>query len=301
MIISASRRTDIPAFYSDWFLKRIEEGFVMVRNPMNLRQVSRVSLEPESVDCIVFWTKNPANMIKRLKDLDDRNYHYYFHFTLTPYDKAIEPNLPSKGELVATFIELSNQIGKKRVLWRYDPILITNELDREYHYKSFESLAGKLAGHTEKCIISFVDFYAKCRERLTSLSAREISPEDIYAIAKTFADVGKANDIKIETCAEEAEIVELGIVHGKCIDDKLISRISGHQLDVKKDKSQRELCGCVASVDVGAYNTCFYNCLYCYAKNGSKALTVKTASHDIASPLLSSTIEDNDKITIRIG
>jgi hypothetical protein len=300
MIISASRRTDIPAFYSDWFLKRIAEGFVMVRNPMNARQVSRVSLEQEAVDCIVFWTKNPANMINKLKDLDQKNYNYYFQFTLTPYDKTIEPNLPAKDDVVSTFIELSKRIGKERVIWRYDPILITNELDRKYHYQSFESLTGKLAGHTDKCIISFVDFYDKCRKRLMSLNAREISREDMYAIAQTFAGIGKANDIKIETCAEEADLAELGIAHGKCIDDELISRIIGRPLEVKKDKSQRELCGCGASFDVGAYNTCFFNCLYCYANHGSEAVTAKTALHNIDSPLLSGDTEDGDKITIKI-
>jgi DNA repair photolyase len=296
MIISASRRTDIPAFYSDWFLKRIAAGFAMVRNPMNARQVSRVSLEPESVDCIVFWTKNPANMIDKLKDLDQRKHNYYFQFTLTPYDKAVEPNLAAKDDIISTFIALSKRIGKERVIWRYDPILITTELDREYHYRSFESLAKKLAGHTEKCIISFVDFYAKCHKRLQGLNAREISQEDMYAIAQTFAHIGKAADIKIETCAEEADLAEFGIIHGKCIDDELISRIIGRPLEMKKDKSQRELCGCVASFDVGAYNTCFFNCLYCYANHGREAVTAKTANHDIDSPFLSGQIEDGDKI-----
>jgi len=299
MIISASRRTDIPAFYSDWFLKRIEEGFVLVRNPMNTRQVSRVSLVPGSVDCIVFWTKNPANMIDKLKYLDDRKFNYYFQFTLTPYDKAVEPNLPSKDEVVTTFIELSKRIGKTRVIWRYDPILITNDLDREYHYRSFESLAGKLAGHTEKCIISFVDFYAKCRKRLSILNAREISPEDIDAIANVFAGIGKANNIKIQTCAEETALEELGIAHGKCVDDKLISRVIGRPHELKKDKSQRELCDCVASFDVGAYNTCFHHCLYCYANHGNDAVMAKTARHRIESPLLSDLLEESDKIFIK--
>jgi uncharacterized protein DUF1848 len=301
MIISASRRTDIPAFYSDWFLKRIEEGFVMVRNPMNPRQVSKVSLEPGAVDCIVFWTKNPANMIGKLADLEERKYSYYFQFTLTPYNKTIEPNLAPKDDVISTFIALSERIGKERVIWRYDPILFTNELDREYHYRSFDSLAGKLAGHTEKCVISFVDFYAKCRKRLTSLNAREVTREDMYAVARTFAGIGKAQGIKIETCAEEADLSEFGIVHGKCIDDGLISRITGRQLEVKKDKSQRELCGCVASFDVGAYNTCFFNCLYCYANNGKEVVTEKTANHRKDSPLMAGDLEDGDNVCLRTG
>lgn len=287
MIISASRRTDIPAFYSDWFMKRIEEGFVLVRNPMNARQVSRISLAPELVDCIVFWTKNPARMIDKLTVLDREKYSYYFQFTLTPYGKDIEPNVRDKNDVAATFIELSERIGKERVVWRYDPILMTDSINRDFHYRSFERLARALTGHTDTCIISFVDFYAKCRKRLSSLKAREMSLEDIRAVAGAFAGICKAYNLKLETCAEEVDLSDLGIGHGKCIDDELISRIIGRPFEVKKDKSQRELCGCAASTDIGAYNTCPFGCLYCYANNGSEAVSAKISLHDRESPLLS--------------
>src|SRR5512143_1704999 len=169
MIISASRRTDIPAFYSEWFMKRIEEGHVMVRNPMNARQVSRISLEPELVDCIVFWTKDPSRMIGKLDVLDQKKYSYYFQFSLTPYGKDIEPSVPEKKKVVSAFIELSERIGKERVVWRYDPILLTDSINRDYHFRSFEHLAKALAGHTGKCIISFADFYKKCTKRLSGV------------------------------------------------------------------------------------------------------------------------------------
>ena len=255
MIISASRRTDIPAFYSDWFMKRIEEGFVLVRNPMNARHVSRISLAPELVDCIVFWTKNPARMIDKLTVLDQKKYNYCFQFTLTPYGKDIEPNVPDKNDIVSTFIELTERIGKERVVWRYDPILMTDSISRDFHYRSFERLARALTGHTDTCIISFVDFYAKCRKRLSSLKAREMSLGDIRAIAEAFAGICSAYNLKLKTCAEEVDLSDLGIDHGKCIDDELISGIIGRPFEVKKDKSQRELCRCVASTDIGAYNT----------------------------------------------
>ena len=287
MIISASRRTDIPAFYSDWFMKRIEEGFVLVRNPMNARQVSRISLAPELVDCIVFWTKNPARMIDKLTVLDRKKYNYYFQFTLTPYGEDIEPNVPDKNDVVSTFIQLSERIGKERVVWRYDPILMTDSINRDFHSRSFERLARALTGHTDTCIISFVDFYAKCRKRLSSLKAREMSLGDIRAIAEAFAVICRAYSLKLETCAEEVDLSDLGIDHGKCIDDKLISRIIGRPFEVKKDKSQRELCGCVASTDIGAYNTCPCGCIYCYANNGSEAVSAKMSLHDRESPLLS--------------
>jgi DNA repair photolyase len=287
MIISASRRTDIPAFYSDWFMRRVEEGFVLVRNPMNANQVRRVSLAPEDVDCIVFWTKNPKRMLDKLRVLDERKLNYYFQFTLTPYHKAIEPNLPEKNEVIATFIELSDRIGRERVIWRYDPIVLTSRLDREYHYQAFERLAKQLSGRTEKCVISFVDFYAKCRKRLSSLEARDIARDDIYAVSEAFSRICRAYGLKLETCAEETDLRSLGIAHGKCIDDALVSRIAGRTISAGKDKVQRELCGCVASVDIGEYNTCPHNCLYCYANYSKESVARKQSQHDELSPLLS--------------
>jgi len=270
MIISASRRTDIPAFYGDWFMERIAEGHVMVRNPMNSHQVSRVSLDPEDVTCIVFWTKNPANIIDKLQILDDMNYHYYFQFTLTPYGKVVETNVRDKNDILSTFIRLSERIGKERVVWRYDPILVTDTLTEDYHVRSFERLAEALAGHTERCIISFVDFYAKCRKRLSGLRAQALGYQDMRAIAESFAAIGKARNLKLETCAEEIDLSDLAIDHAHCIDDKLVSRIVGRHLTLKKDKRQRERCRCVASVDIGAYNTCSHGCLYCYANSGNR-------------------------------
>ncbi len=139
MILSASRRTDIPAFYSEWFFNRIKEGYLLVRNPMNIHQVNRINLSPQLVDCIVFWTKNPKPMLKRLDEL--KNYKYYFQFTLNSYDKTIEPNVPLKKDLIETFIKMSNLVGKEKLIWRYDPILLTNVFTKEYHYKWFEKLA----------------------------------------------------------------------------------------------------------------------------------------------------------------
>jgi Domain of unknown function (DUF1848). len=160
MIISASRRTDIPAFYSEWFLNRIKAGFLIVRNPMNPKQLSRIVLTPDVVDCIVFWTKNPTPMLPKLDELKD--YNYYFQFTLTGYGQDIERNLPSKKDvLIPAFLELSEKIGAHRVIWRYDPILINSKYSEEYHVSAFKQIAEALNGHTEKCVFSFVDRYRK--------------------------------------------------------------------------------------------------------------------------------------------
>ena len=163
MILSASRRTDIPTFYSEWFFNRIKEGFLYVRNPMNAHQISRIDLSPEVVDCIVFWTKNPIPMLPRLPELDA--YKYYFQFTLTGYGKDMETNLPDKkGQLIPAFQELAGKIGKKRVIWRYDPIVFTKKYTPDYHIRAFTQIAEALDGCTEKCVISFVDIYAKNRK-----------------------------------------------------------------------------------------------------------------------------------------
>lgn len=284
MIISCSRRTDIPAFYSDWFFNRILEGYVLVRNPMNAKQLRNVSLLPPDVDCIVFWTKDPAPMLDRLHLLKD--YNYYFLFTLTPYDKDIEPNLPPKTKIIDTFLRLSDKIGKKRIIWRYDPILLSTNINIDYHMDHFHDLARRLSGHTEKCIISFLDMYRHLQDKSVGLSIRPPDEIEMRTLAEKIAAIANANNIKVETCAEEAELDDLGIEYGKCIDDRLISELIGTKLNIEKDKYQRELCRCVASVDIGEYNTCKHGCRYCYANVSQKKLEKNLSQHYSQSPLL---------------
>ena len=168
MIISASRRTDIPAYYADWFCNRIREGYVCVRNPMNFHQVSRIDLSPDVVDGIVFWTKNPLPLMARLEEL--RGYTFYFQFTLTPYGKDVEPCVPSKNDVILpAFQELSRRVGPERVIWRYDPILFTNRYTMDYHITFFSQLARRLEGYTRKCIISFVDLYRNTQTNMKGL------------------------------------------------------------------------------------------------------------------------------------
>jgi Domain of unknown function (DUF1848). len=297
MIISCSRRTDIPAFYSDWFFNRIREGFVLVRNPMNSKQVRNVSLAPQDVDCIVFWTKDPAPLLDRLHLL--KAYNYYFQFTLTPYDKDIEPNLPPKTEIINTFMKLSDKIGKKRIIWRYDPILLSQRGDIEYHIEHFEWLAKRLSSHTEKCIISFIDMYRHLQGNIADLAIRSPEESEMRVLAEKIAAIANANNIKVETCAEKVELADLGIQHGKCIDDGLISELTGTKLNIAKDKYQRELCGCVVSVDIGEYNTCRHRCRYCYANSNPKTVEIKLSLHNDQSALLIGEANDMPKNTQR--
>ncbi|MGB9779721.1 DUF1848 domain-containing protein [Caldanaerobacter sp.] len=292
MIVSASRRTDIPAFYSEWFFKRLEKGFVMVRNPFNFHQVTKVPLTKNWVEGFVFWTKNPAEMMKKLYLLEE--YPYYFLFTLNPYDKAIERNVTDKDLVIKIFQNLSKTIGKERVIWRYDPIILTPEFDIKYHVDSFKWLTSHLADFTEKCIISFVTFYSKIEKNLRKIGAHPISREEKIEVASKFYEIAKENGIKIEVCAEEEDLSPFGVFPAKCVDKSLIERISGKKLQVKKDKNQRKFCGCDESVDIGTYDTCLHGCIYCYANSSREAIRKNVKNFDINSPLLCSHLVEGD-------
>lgn len=298
MILSVSRRTDIPNYYSDWFITRIKEGFLYVRNPMNAHQISKIDLSPEVIDCIVFWTKNPANMIEKLEDL--QKYMYYFQFTLTGYGKDVEPNLPNKREeLIPTFKRLSEKIGKERVIWRYDPILISKRYTINYHLKAFEEIASSLAAYTEKVVISFVDLYSKTLRNTRKLDIRQITNEEMIEVAGEMAQIASKYNLIIETCAEQINLQEAGIQHGSCIDKKLIERLLGCKLIAEKDKNQREACGCFESVEVGAYNTCLNGCKYCYANFNDSKVEDHVKSYNRNSALLCGNISSDDRITER--
>lgn len=297
MIISASRRTDIPAFYGDWFLKRIQEGFALVRNPMNPRQVRRISLKRGDVDCIVFWTKNPANMLPRLDLLE--NYPYYFQFTLNPYDQELEPGVPPKPEVIDTFKRLSDKLGQDRVIWRYDPILVNERMDLSWHGQSFAMLAGKLHDYAAGCVISFVDYYKKLDKSFKAKDIAELDRKKMRELAVRLSAIAKEYGLKLETCAEEIDLSDMGIGHGRCIDPELIGNITGVQIKDEKDQNQRKPCGCIPSVDVGAYNTCGHGCLYCYANHSADSVKRNTACYNVNSPVLCGKLAGNDRVVDR--
>ena len=295
MILSVSRRTDIPNYYFDWFCNRLREGWLYVRNPMNERQVSRIELMPETVDCIVFWTKNPAAMMNKLSLLDP--YSYYVQFTLTGYGRDVEPGLPDKRSvLLPRFRQLSRAIGKKRVIWRYDPILFTPVYTSSYHLKAFAEIAGELEGYTETAVISFVDMYSKIRKNMKALQLRELPEQELMEFAGRLADIAKMHGITVRSCAEALDLEAAGIRHGSCIDPRLIEEIAGCRILTAKDKNQRKECGCAESVEIGAYNTCKKGCLYCYANYDRKAVLDNMKIHDSASPLLTGRLRAEDKV-----
>jgi len=298
MILSVSRRTDIPNYYSDWFYQRVKEGYCYVRNPMNARQISKISLSPEVVDCIVFWTKNPAPMMARLPEL--KAYRYYFQFTLTGYGRDVEPGVPHKKEVVIpTFQSLSREIGKERVIWRYDPILFTEKYTMEYHLSAFAQIAEALCGYTDKCVISFVDIYAKNRKSMDGLHCQAFPEEKLKEFAGKLNRIAGQYHIELATCAETMDLSECGISHNSCIDKRQIEKIIGCKISGAKDKNQRKECGCMESVEIGAYDTCKNGCLYCYANQSEAQVCRTTGLYDVNSPLLCGVVTEQDGITER--
>ena len=297
MIISASRRTDIPAFYFEWFLKRLDEGFFYVRNPMNPRQVSRIDIAPENTDCIVFWTKNPIPAIKRLGELNA--YMYYFQYTLNNYPDMIESNLPSFTDRLEAFKELAGLIGKERVIWRYDPIFLTEDIDVKYHLENFEKIAEELQDSTEEVVVSLIDDYRKIRNNMKEIGLRQISIEEEELLFQGMKSISDRFGLRLSSCAETRNLALYGILPGKCIDDELISRLLKQPIIAKKDKNQREQCGCVESMEIGAYNTCTHGCRFCYANLNDNIIGENIAKHDRNSPLLIGDICEHDKITTR--
>ena len=286
MIISASRRTDIPCYYADWFINRIKAGSVLVRNPMHHAQISRIKLASSAVDCIVFWTKDPANMLDQLPIIDEMGYRYYFQFTLTPYDQTIEHNSRDKHEIIETFIRLSETIGKHRVLWRYDPIIITKTLDLNWHINQFQQLCRILAPYTESVTISFIDLYKK----ISHAGFQDIDTETMMTLGKFIAKTAEAHNLSVKACCEQTDFTELGIKKARCIDKALIEKICGANMRLTPDKNQRPGCGCVESIDIGAYHTCPNGCIYCYANRSAIAARERYEKSRPDSELLADTV-----------
>lgn len=299
MIISASRRTDIPAFYSRWFLNRIEQKYVLVPNPYNPKMISRINLDPAVVDCIVFWTKNPNPMINKLDELKD--YKYYFQFTLNPYGKDIENHLPSVSLRIEIFKRLSEKIGKEKVVWRYDPLLINKKYDISFHKDAFSEIAYGLKDHTERCMLGFIDHYHHIRNHVSKLDINPLTNEEIEELAISFKHtMDQYPSIEFDTCTKKVDLTHLSIPSGLCVDKQLIERITGYPISAKKDKNQRNICNCIESIDIGTYESCLNGCIYCYAIKGNyNTAEFNSRKHDKNSPMLIGNVSDGDTIKER--
>jgi hypothetical protein len=285
MIISASRRTDIPAFYSRWFMNRIRDRECLVVNPFNARQVSRVSLDPADVDVIIFWTRHPRPMFPHLEELDRLGFRYTFQFTLPGYPRTIDRGAPSLTASIIAFRKLAERIGPERITWRYDPVFLSNLTDASYHRERYRHIAEALRGCTHRSVISVMERYRKIERRLKGLQTLGIEPlqistEEWGSLFRDLADMAWKNGMSLSACAAKIDLSPFGIEPGCCIDADRLSRTFGLQLQQAKDPTQRRACGCTMSKDIGAYDTCSFGCVYCYATSSFERARANRRRHD---------------------
>ena len=293
MILSVSRRTDIPAFYSKWFINRVREGFVYVRNPFIANQISNISLGKDIVDCIVFWSKNPAPLLEFLPEINKKyNGAFYFQYTLNPYENELEPGLPILAQRIDTFKRISDIYGSERVVWRYDPILLSNKYTIDWHKEQFQKLYQEIKPFTDTCVISFIDMYDKTVKNTKPYGISSLSNEEMNILASSFASSAVGSGLTIKTCAEGIDLRKYGIEPNSCIDQNRIEKIIGCELKAKPD-NQRENCHCIECADIGIYNTCLHGCRYCYANFNETLVKQAVSSHDDRSPLLTGSLSDS--------
>lgn len=293
MIINTGGRTDTVQYYTEWLLRRFSEGYVLSRNPLFPNKVMRYELNPDQVDCVVFCSKNYQPILPRLHEITDR-FHTYFHYTITAYGRDIEPGVPSIGESMETLAALSEMVGKQRVAWRYDPVLLTKEYTVSRHLETFEQMARTLAPHIDRCIFSFVEMYKKLDVNMPEIIP--LSEDDKNTLAQGLGSIAKAYGISIQTCGTNGDYTRYGIRPSGCMTLDILGSANGIAFKNLKHKGMRQGCHCIESRDIGAYDTCLNGCKYCYAnKNPRKALE-NHKYHDPASPLLLGHVQPEDQI-----
>ena len=294
MILNVSGRTDIVAFYTDWFMNRYKEGFVDVRNPFNPKMVSRIRFE--NVDAILFCTKNPIPILKHLNKIDKP---IIFHVTLTPYKNDIEPNVPPKGKIIEAIKKLSDIVGIDNLVVRYDPIFLSDKYNIEYHKKSFENLCFLLNGCVKQIIVSFIDDYKNVRKNMNILRYRNFTEEDYKEIGSSFSKSASKYGMTVQTCFENRNLVEYGFKKGECLSHELAYKLTGKTY---KNWTARKgsKCNCVQMVDIGIYNSCKHFCKYCYANYDEIKVNDNYNTHDPNSSLLVGNLQDDDIIKERV-
>ena len=292
MIINTGQRTDIPAFYADWFVNRLKAGFVLVRNPYNPRSVTRYRLSPEVVDLIGFCTKNPAPMLPHMDLL--RPYGQFWYVTITPYGKEIEPGVPDKREVLDSFRRLSDIVGPDRMGLRYDPVFISGEYPAERHIRAFEYMAQTLSGYTRTAVISFVDLYEKTKRNFPEV--RPVTAEQRLLLGKAFVEIAGQYGMTVRPCGEGDELAPFGADCSGCMTVAMYEQALGRRLKVPKTAPARKECACYLGGDIGAYNTCGHLCRYCYANYDAATVRKNLAAHDPESPLLIGRLEPGDQV-----
>lgn len=294
MILNVSGRTDIVAFYTEWFINRYKEGFVDVRNPFYFKRVSRIYFK--DVDLIVFCTKNPIPIIPYLKEIDKP---IVFQVTLTPYKKDIEPNVIDKKEVIEGIKRVCEIIGSDNVYVRYDPILLNDYYNLDYHVKSFDRLCNLLNGYVKHIIVSFIDDYKNVRNNIDVLKLREFTNYDYDVIGKSFFNSAHNNNMTIQTCAEEVRLLEYGFIKEDCVSKELAKKLTNKEKFKTWSARRNSCCNCVEMVDIGTYNSCLHFCKYCYANYNEKLVKKNNINHDPKSTMIVGKLESDDEIIVR--
>lgn len=294
MIVNVGGRTDIVNYYGEWLMNRIKEGFAYSRNPLFQNNISKISLKPEDVDCLMFCSKNYKPMLKYMKEINSK-YRIICHYTITAYDRDVEPNVPNIDESIETLIELSKIVGKKKVLWRYDPILLTKKYTIEKHLYTFEYIAKQIAPYVQRCIFSFVEMYKKLDYNM--LEIIPFTENDKIEILKGLGEISKKYNLYTQTCGTDENNEKYGIHVSGCTTPEVLEKANNVKYKTVKAKPMRKGCHCIPSRDIGAYDTCLNGCKYCYANRRRDLAKENIKIHDKNSPLLLGNIRATDKIT----
>ena len=290
MILNTGARTDTV----QWLLKRFEEGYVYARNPLFPNKVVKYELSPEKIDLVMFCSKNYKPILPRLHEITDK-YRTYFHYTVTAYGKDVEPLVPSVDESIETLIALSKQVGKQRVAWRYDPVLLTDKYTIEVHAKTFEYMAEKLAPYIDRYIFSFVEMYKKLKTNMPEIVP--LTETDKNHIAEILGSIANKYGIHIQTCGTNGDYSQYGIRSSGCATLEILGAANGCEFKNLKHKGLREGCHCIESRDIGAYDTCLNGCKYCYANKHPKKAKDNYKLHNPDSPLLLGDLQSFDEVT----
>lgn len=281
MILNTGARTDTVQYFTPWLLKRFEEGYVYARNPLFPHKVTRYELSPDKIDAVLFCSKNYAPILPRLKEITER-YRTYFHYTITAYGKDIEPGVPTIDESITTLIELEGIVGRGRIAWRYDPVLLTKDYTIERHMDTFAYMAKRLAPHIDRCIFSFVEMYKKLKYNMPELIP--MTTADRERIAQGMGKIAEALGIRLQTCGKSGDLTRYGIHPSGCVTLEILGAANGCEFRDIKHRGLREGCRCIESRDIGAYDTCLNGCRYCYANTSPERARENYKLHDPSSP-----------------
>ncbi len=293
MIINTGSRTDTVQYYTQWLLKRFEEGFVYSRNPIFPNKVIRYELNPEVVDCIIFCSKNYEPILPYIKTITAK-FNTYFHYTITAYGKDIEPNVPDIDKSIETLIKLSEIVGKQRIGWRYDPILLTEKYTKEIHYETFNYMTKEISPYIDRCIFSFVEIYKKLKKNMPEIIL--LTDNDKTEIAKHIGSIAKKYNMTIQTCATTGDYEQFGILKSGCLTSEILGQANNIQFKKIKHSGNRKGCNCMENRNIGDYDTCPNGCKYCYANQNSEIAKINFTKHDPNAPFILGNLHETDEI-----